>query len=352
MAAGNQFLLPVEDSIWVAEELCRRWSLPKWQFTLSASQANTELIRVARVATGRPRVLLFEGKYHGHFDQALVTLEDGREVPEELGLPPDVTAQTRVVPFNDLEAVGRALEPRDVAVVLLEPAMTNNQGLILPDAAFHEGLRRITRETGSVLAYDETHTLVCGPGGLTRIWDLEPDAVSLGKSIAAGVPIGAYGMTEELASVFAHPDTTDMGHAPHGVATGGTLFANALTAAAARAALGEVLTEDAYAHTAKLGTRLADGMEAAVQDADLPWTIHRFFPRSGYTFAPRLPRDAEEARAVEDRPLVHLIRVYLANRGVWEAIPGAGPTVPVPATEDDVDRYTSAFADLLGELTA
>jgi glutamate-1-semialdehyde 2,1-aminomutase len=136
------------------------------------------------------------------------------------------------------------------------------------------------------------------------------------------------------------------------VATGGTLFANALTAAAARAALGEVLTEDAYAHTAKLGTRLADGMEAAVQDVDLPWTIHRFFPRSGYTFAPRLPRDAAEARTSEDRPLVHLIRVYLANRGVWEAIPGAGPTVPVPATEDDVDRYTSAFGELLGELTS
>ncbi|TMK45593.1 MAG: aminotransferase class III-fold pyridoxal phosphate-dependent enzyme, partial [Actinobacteria bacterium] len=207
MRAGNQFLLPVEDSIWVAEELARRWRLPKWQFTLSASQANTELIRVARVATARPRVLLFEGKYHGHFDQALVTLEDGREVPEELGLPPDVTEQTRVVPFNDLHAVARALEPRDVAVVLLEPAMTNNQGLILPDAGFHEGLRRITSETGTVLAYDETHTLVCGPGGLTTIWNLEPDAVSLGKSIAAGVPIGAYGMSEELASVFAHPAT-------------------------------------------------------------------------------------------------------------------------------------------------
>jgi glutamate-1-semialdehyde aminotransferase len=352
MAGGNQFLLPVEDSIWVAEELARRWNLPKWQFTLSASQANTELIRVARVATGRPRVVMFEGKYHGHFDQALVTLEGGREVPEELGLPPDVTEQTRVIPFNDLEAVGRALEPRDVAVVLLEPAMTNNHGLILPQPGFHQDLRRITRETGTVLAYDETHTLVCGPGGLTRIWNLEPDAVSLGKSIAAGVPIGAYGMTEELASVFAHPDTSDGGHVPHGVATGGTLFANALTAAAARAGLGEVLTENAYAHTAKLGTRLADGMEAAVQDVDLPWTIHRFFPRSGYTFASRLPRDASEARASEDRLLVHLIRVYLANRGVWEAIPGAGPTVSVPATEDDVDRYVSAFADLLGELTS
>ncbi len=351
VAAGNQFLLPVEDSIWVAEELSRRWGLPKWQFTLSASQANTELIRVARVATGRPRTLMFEGKYHGHFDQGLVALEDGREVPEELGLPTDVTEQTRVIPFNDLDALGRALEPRDVAVVLLEPAMTNNNGLILPDEGFHEELRRIATETGTLLAYDETHSLVCGPGGLTHVWDLRPDIVSLGKSIAAGVPIGAYGMTEELAAVLAFVDADDEHHRP-GVATGGTLFGNALTFAAARAALGEVLTDDVYAHTAALGARLADGMEKAVRDAGLVWTIHRFFPRSGYTFAPRLARNAAEARACADRTLVHLIRVYLANRGVWEAIPGAGPTVPVPATEDDVDRYVGAFTGLLAELSA
>jgi glutamate-1-semialdehyde 2,1-aminomutase len=342
MAEGNQFLLPTEDSIWVAGELSRRWGLPKWQFTLSASQANTELIRVARVATGRSKVLMFEGKYHGHFDQALVTLEDGREVPEERGLPADVTEQTRVIPFNDLDAVSRALEAHDVAVVLLEPAMTNNNGLILPDPGFHEALRRVTRETATVLAYDETHTLVCGPGGLTRIWSLHPDVVSVGKSIGGGVPIGAYGMTDELAAVYESP----------GVATGGTLFANALMFAAARAALGEVLTDEAYERTAKLGARLADGLETGVTEAGLPWTIHRFYPRSGYTFAPRLPRNASEARASRDVQLVHLIRVYLANRGVWEAILGAGPTVPVPATDDDVDRYVSAFVDLVSELVA
>lgn len=340
MAIGSQFLLPVEDSIWVAEELARRWSLPKWQFTLSASQANTEVIRVARVATGRPRVMMFEGKYHGHFDQGLVDLRDGHEVPEELGLPSDVIEQTRVIPFNDLEALDRVLEAADVAVVLLEPAMTNNHGLILPDRGFHDALRRRTRDTGTLLAIDETHTLVCGPGGLVREWNLEPDVVSLGKSIAAGVPVGAYGMTEEVATVLEprNPQQT--------VATGGTLFANALTFAAARAALGDVLTDEAYAHTAALGAELADGMEAAVRRAGLPWTIHRFFPRSGYTFAERLPRNAREAIVSEDPDLVHLIRVWLANRGVWEAIPGAGPTVPVPAVSEDVARYTAAFEEL------
>jgi glutamate-1-semialdehyde 2,1-aminomutase len=350
-AQGTQFLLPDEDAIWVAEELARRWRLPAWQFTLSASQANVEVIRVARVATGRTITLLFDGKYHGHFDQALVELRDGRMVPEELGLPADVVLQTRVIPWNDPEALARALEPRDVAVVLAEPAMTNNHGLILPDPGFHEVLRRVTRGTGTVLAFDETHTLVCGPGGLCARWGLEPDMVSLGKSIAGGLPIGAYGMTGALASVFEKDRPDDREEDPS-VATGGTLFANALSMAAARAALSEVLTEDAYERAARLGSYLADGLEAAVSRAGLPWSIHRLFARSGTTFGPALPRNAEEARACEDRLLTNLLRVYLANRGVWEAIPGAGPTVAVPATTEDVDRYLSAYGELLSELTA
>ncbi len=348
---GTQFLLPDENAIRVAEELAHRWRLPAWQFTLSASQANVEVIRVARVATGRSVTLLFDGKYHGHFDQALVELRDGRLVPEELGLPPDVVRQTRVIPWNDPDALARALEPRDVAVVLAEPAMTNNHGLILPDPGFHEVLRRLTRETGTVLALDETHTLVCGPGGLCDRWGLEPDAVSLGKSIAGGVPIGAYGMTAELASVFAAEQPDDREEEPS-VATGGTLFANALSMAAARAALSEVLTADAYTHTAALGARLAEGLEAAVVRAGLPWSVHRLFARSGTAFGPVPPRSAEEARACEDRLLTNLVRVYLANRGVWEAIPGAGPTVAVPATTEDVDRYVAAYGELLEELTA
>jgi glutamate-1-semialdehyde aminotransferase len=351
-AGGTQFLLPDENAIWVAEELARRWKLPKWQFTLSASQANVEVIRVARVATGRNKTLLFDGKYHGHFDQALVELQDGRLVPEELGLPEGVTEQTRVIPWNDPDALIRALAPRDVAVVLAEPAMTNNHGLILPEPGYHERLREATRATGTLLALDETHTLVCGPGGLCDRWRLEPDMVSVGKSMAGGVPMGAYGMSEEVAEVFEHVDHPDDREEGRAVATGGTLFANALSMAAARAALGDVLIADAYERAARLGARLADGLEATVREAGLPWAIHRLYPRSGTTFGPSLPRTADEARATEDRLLTNLLRVYLANRGVWEAIPGAGPTVPLPATEHDVDLYVAAYAELLGELTS
>ena len=203
MSAGNQFLLPTEDAIVVSAELRRRYGLPKWQYTLSASQANCEAIRLARVATHKDKVLFFDGKYHGHFDQALVHLAAGGQLAaEEPGLPTSVTQQAVVVPFNDLKALSAALERRDVALVLTEPALTNNHGLILPDPGFHAGLRRLTRNTGTLLALDETHTQVAGPGGLTALWSLDPDLVTAGKSIAGGVPFGAWGMTENLAETM------------------------------------------------------------------------------------------------------------------------------------------------------
>ena len=350
MAVGSQFLLPSEDSIWVATELGQRYGLPQWQFTLSATHANLESIRVARVATGREKVLFFHGKYHGHLDEALVELEGGELVAEEAGLPRDVTRNVVMVPFNDVDAFTAALETREIAIVMTEPVLTNSVGLLMPEPGFHEALRVATRDTATLLSYDETHTHVVGPGGLTAMWELEPDMITLGKSIAGGVPLGAYGMTDEVAETLRRPAGRD--DEKPTVATGGTLFGNPLSMAAARATLDEVLTADAYAHTHALGRRLADGIEAAVSGADLPWTTHRFWPRSGFTFAPSMPRDADEAYETLDVPLRRLMRVFLANRGVWEAIIGAGPTCSVPATDGDVDTYVAAFGSLLGELTS
>jgi len=349
IAAGSQFLLPNEDSIWVATELGRRYGLPQWQFTLSATHANLEVIRVARVATGREKVLFFHGKYHGHFDEALVELEHGELVAEEAGLPRDVARNVVLVAFNDVEALRAALSTREIAIVTTEPVLTNAVGLLVPEPGFHEALREATRETGTLLCYDETHTQVVGPGGLTATWGLEPDVVTVGKSIAAGVPLGAYGMTEEVAETLRRPAGRD--DEKPVIATGGTLFGNPLSMAAAKATLDEVLTPDAYAHTQRLGAQLADGIEAVISKAGLPWTTHRFWPRSGYTFAPSMPRNADEAHDTLDVPLRRLMRVYLANRGVWEAIVGAGPTCAVPATEGDVDAYLDAFGSLIEELT-
>ncbi len=348
VAAGSQFMLPSEDSIWVARELARRYGLPLWQFTLAATSANTEVTRVARAVTGRQQVLFFDGKYHGHFDEALVELVDGRLAPEEAGLPDDVTTRTRIVAFNDLAALERALSTREVAVVITEPALTNNTGLLMPDDGFHAGLRELTAATGTLLAYDETHTQVVGPGGLTARWGLASDFVTVGKSIAAGIPLGAYGMTEAVAEVLQRPAGRDDEKAL--VATGGTLFGNPLSMAAARATMAEVLTDEAYVHTQELGTRLADGLSQLVTSAGLPWTVHRFWPRSGLTFAPTMPRSAAESLASFDVPLRQLMRIYLANRGVWEAIVGAGPTCSVPASTADVDLYLAAMTELLTEL--
>jgi len=352
MARGHQFLLPTEDAIVVSAELARRFGLPKWQYTLSASQANTEAIRIARVVTGRDRVLLFDGKYHGHFDQALVELDEhGATVPEELGLPRDVISGTVVVPFNDAGALGRALERRDIAIVLAEPALTNNFGLVLPQPGFHDDLRRLTRETGTLLALDETHTQVVGPGGLTHLWGLSPDLVTSGKSIAGGVPFGAWGMTDAIADVMTQVKGPD-GERFDLIATGGTLFGNALSMAAARATMLEILTPEAYRSTQRLGARLAEGMRESVTRAGLPWHIHHLGPRAGYTFRPEPVHNAGEARTCRDDLLTRLIRMWLANRGVWEAIVGAGPVVSVPATDEDVDAYLAAWDGLLVALTA
>jgi glutamate-1-semialdehyde 2,1-aminomutase len=218
--------------------------------------------------------------------------------------------------------------------------MTNYVHLLLPEPGWHDALRALTREHGTLLAIDETHTHVVGTGGATALWNLDPDVVTIGKAVAGGVPMGAYGVTAGLGEQL---------DAERNVATGGTLFGNPLSAAAAKAALTQVLVPDAYAHTTALGGRLADGIQDAIGSAGLPWTVIRLGPRSGQWYGP-MPRTGAQAHALADDLLTRLIRIWLANRGVWEALPGAGPTVPVPATPADVDRYVAAYAELLTAL--
>jgi glutamate-1-semialdehyde 2,1-aminomutase len=317
-ARSTQFLLPTEASVEVAEELARRYPVPQWQFTLSATQANTEAI----------------------FEEGLVNAEGGQVTVTQRGLSKGVTGRVRIAQFNDAGTLRQALEPGDVALVLTEPAMTNWIHMLLPEPGWHEALRDLTRQHGTLLAIDETHTHVVGPGGATGLWGLRPDMVTIGKAVAGGVPMGTYGVTAELGEQL---------DAARNVATGGTLFGNPLSAAAARAALTEVLVPAAYEHTSALGGELADGIEAAIRSAGLPWTVIRLGPRSGQWYGP-MPRTGAQAHALTDDLLTRLMRVWLANRGVWEALPGAGPTVPVPATSADVTRYLEAYAGLLDRL--
>jgi glutamate-1-semialdehyde aminotransferase len=353
VARGAQFQLPTEDALWVAAELAGRWGLPRWQFTLSATTANVEAIRLARHVTGRETVVMFDGKYHGHADDTLVILSDGGPVPEYFGIPRDVASRARIVQFNDVEGLAAALAPGDVACVLAEPAMTNVT-IVQPEDGFHGELRRLTREAGTLLVLDETHTLVCGPGGLVERWRLEPDVVTIGKSIGGGIPVGAYGMTAELADRFEGHEgqLPASGDVVSELATGGTLFANPVSLAACRAALGEVLTADAYTRTAELGARLADGIEAAGAGAGLGWSAQRLYAKSGYWFGRELPRNALEARGGDDLELRAYLRVALANRGIWEGGFWLGPAISVAMDEAGVDRYLEALGEILFELTS
>jgi glutamate-1-semialdehyde 2,1-aminomutase len=326
--------------------------MPKWQYTLSATEANTEVIRIARHITGRDVVVVFDGKYHGHLDATLVVAGNGQMQPEYLGLPRGIEARTRVVPFNDADALERALAPGDVAVVLSEPALTN-AGFLLPRPGFHDAMRELTTRAGALLAIDETHTLVTAYAGLARAWALRPDLLTLGKSIAAGVPLGAYGMTDEVAAALAEPDESNvvMGLAVSEVATGGTVFANALSLAAGRAAMTEVLTAEAFERTGRLGAQLAAGLRAAIADRGLPWCVVHEGSHSYYAFTPEPPVDGATSRNADDPDLRALIRVYMANRGVWESGWWLGPTVSVAHVEADVETYLGVFRQFLADAT-
>jgi glutamate-1-semialdehyde 2,1-aminomutase len=352
MAAGTQFLLPDEDSAMVAELLAKRFGLPMWQLTLSASQANTEAIRLARAATGREKVLVFEGKYHGMLDETLVLNRGGRHVPEYAGLTARACQDTVVVPFNDVDALQEALADRTVACVLTEPALTN-RGIVHPDPGFHSRLREVCSRTDTVLIIDEAHTFQCGPGGLTRAWGIEPDIVILGKSLGGGVPVGAYGMTGAIADLLAAlpPDGLSERETFAEIATGGTASGSALQSAAARAVLRHVLTDTAYERTGRLGERLADGIEAAVHNARLAWDVERLPTKAAYRPRPGPVSEPVAESSATWYELSAVMRIWLANRGVWEAIRWAGPAVSVATSDEDVDLYLGLFEGLVGELS-
>jgi glutamate-1-semialdehyde 2,1-aminomutase len=349
VARGITAMLPTEDGVAVGEEMKRRFGLPDWQFTLSATDANRFVIRLAREITGRPKVLVHNHCYHGSADETVAFLDGGEVRPRvgNVGPPVDPAETTRIVEINDVEGLERELGHGDVACVMVEPALTNI-GIVLAADGYHERLREITRDTGTLLVIDETHTLCCGPGGYTRAEGLEPDLLTIGKPIGGGVPIGAYGFTSEVAQQIL--DHTVAGAADVG-GVGGTLAGNALSLAAARATLTEVLTDEAFAHMIALGERFEQGVADAIAERDLPWSVTRLGCRVEYMFDPTPPRTGGEAAAAMDEELDALLHLYMLNRGIL-LTPFHMMALMSPATTAaHVDRHTEAFAEATSELT-
>jgi glutamate-1-semialdehyde 2,1-aminomutase len=345
---GLTTMLPSEDGVVVASILAERFSLPTWSFTLTATDANRWAIRIARHVTARPKILVFHHCYHGSVDETIASL-DGTTVRASdgnVGPPVDPSLTTRVVEFNDLESLERELAAGDVAAVLAEPALTNI-GIVLPEPGFHGGLRRLSRETGSLLIIDETHTLSAGPGGCTKAWGLEPDIVTVGKAIAGGIPAGAYGLSDEVARrLLGSPDADliDVG------GVGGTLAGNVLSTAAMRATLEQVLTPEAFETMIALCERYVSGARQILAGTGLPWTITRLGARAEYRFCPEAPRTGGESAAAADEELDEYLHLYLANRDVL-LTPFHNMALMCPATTDaDVDRLLDAFAGACSEL--
>ncbi|RKT56127.1 transaminase [Saccharothrix australiensis] len=345
---GAVTLWPHEDHVWVTEELHRRFGLPFWQFTVSASDANRFALLLARVVTGRRRVLVFHRAYHGSVEQTCAVL-----TPFGVAAPPgvepngvDVRETTKVVEFNDLPALERALEPRDVAAVLTEPVMTNGGAVIHPDPGFHAALRDLTHRTGTLLVVDETQTIPAGPAGCTGALGLSPDLVTMGKWLAGGVPAGAYGMTEPVAAVAARYTASGDG------GLGSTLAGGALAVRAMRAVLGEVMTEPTYAHLDRLAAHYAGDVAAVIEHHGLPWHVGRLGGRVSYAFTPEPPRAAGALRPGAGSAVRQALWLYLANRGVvLSGMNGAALFSPL-TEETDVDLHGELFGSVVAELVA
>jgi glutamate-1-semialdehyde 2,1-aminomutase len=347
---GLTTMLPTADAEWVGAELTRRFGLPLWSFTLSATDANRWAIRLARQATGRPKILVFAYCYHGSVDEVLaVPGPDGVAVarPGNVGAPVPLSTTTRVVEFNDVEALRHELAHGDVAAVLMEPALTNI-GIVLPEPGFLDQVRRECTTAGTLLMIDETHTLSAGPGGCTQAWGLRPDILVVGKSIGGGIPCGAYGITASVADLLAAQtelDLTDVG------GVGGTLAGNALSVTAMRATLEHVLTDEAFGPMIELATRFTAGVQQALARFGLPWSITQLGARAEYRFAFPAPRTGTESAAAADSDLEEYLHLFMINRGVL-ITPFHNMALMCPqTTAADVDRHTVLFAEAVEQLT-
>ncbi|TSA52313.1 MAG: aminotransferase class III-fold pyridoxal phosphate-dependent enzyme [Actinobacteria bacterium] len=347
---GLTTMLPTSDAQWVAQNLAQRFGVAKWQFAISATDANRFVLRFARMLTGRPKIVVHDWCYHGSVDETLVIRDaKGNTIsrPGAIGPQVDPALTTRVVPFNDLVELERVLAIGDVACVLIEPALTNI-GIVLPQDGYIQGVRDITRKYDVLLVVDETHTICAGPGGCTKLWSIDPDFVVIGKTIGGGIPVGAYGMTGEIAFRL---EAVMTGHDVDVSGVGGTLSGSALAMSAMRALLSNALTQEDFNQTIPLATRWTQGVEQACAKRNLDWHVQQLGCRAEYWFCTP-PVDGAQAAAAVDPMLESFLHIFCLNRGVLLA-PFHNMALMSPFHgAADVDKHTEVFALALDAIIA
>jgi len=346
---GLSAMLPTKDAAVVSTELAKRFGVALWQFTVSATDANRHVIRYARLITKKSKIIVIDRCYHGSVDETFATLDSsGKTVSREgnIGAPIELDKTTRVVPFNDLDAMEKALQQNDVAAILMEPAMTN-VGIVLPLDGYLKAVEKLAKEFGAKLIIDETHTISVGPGGMTAQLGLQPDFLTIGKAIGGGFPTGAFGMSADIAQAIKSQvelEVIDTG------GVGGTLAANALSLAAMRATITKVLTEENFEKMIKLGTRWADGVEKVIEKYKLPWSVNRLGARAEYMFSATSPKNGREAADAGDFELEQYIHLRMLNEG-FLITPFHNMALMSPdTTAADVDAHTQAFEKMCGDL--
>lgn len=355
---GTHFAAPTEDAVVVAEELKRRWDLPRWRYVNSGSEATMDAIRIARAKTGRETIVKIFGSYHGHHDYVMVSIgvpygkigdrENLASLPYGAGIPQSVADMTIAVPFNDAGAMERRIERlvaegRPPACVIMEAAMMN-LGIVLPEPGYLEAVREITRKHGIVLIFDEVKTGLCiAAGGATERFGVKPDMVTLAKALGAGLPMGAIGGSEDVFSVVEDGSVFQVG----------TYNGNPLGVAAARANLFDVMTPEAYAHLDRLNEHLVTGCQAVVDKYNLPGYAVGVASKGCVTFSPTKVVDYETFKEHQDGELADLAWLYNLNRGVFMT-PGREEewTLSVSHTVEDCDTFIGAFEELAHDLTA
>ena len=348
---GITTMMPTLDALEIGKEMSKRFGLPTWQVAMTATEANRYVIRNARTLTGRPKILVMHECYHGSLDETLPFIgEDGKislrsGYDSNPGLPKDLL--TRVVEYNDLEAMERELAHEDVAAVLMEPVMTNC-GMVLPDEGYLDGVRELCNKYGSYWIIDETHTFSEGYGGYTRAHNLKPDFVTIGKSIAGGVPIAAYGFTKEVTEKIDAMYGTAGVSDPMGI--GGTLAANQFAIACMRTQLAEVATEEAFEKMFAGAERLATRLEAALKRHNVPWSVTRSGARCELQFMPHSPHNGSEAKRYVDWDVLYYGHLYLHNRGVIITPFHNMMLVSPLTTNDDIDKLVDTWEECIAEL--